>query len=242
MSKKAAVTLLIFCAGGLAAYSGWQVGDELLLRNASAALANPPLPPVDDFPKSNRDAKSDRDFVASRRSEVSAPLAVAYAPEETGSIPVVADTNPVVTDPKPVTFENARAEISPPPAPAPKPKAVAKIEKMGRALLNDFQIAGIKQRLSLNATQERYWPAVEKALRGLSERVVDYQKRRNRSRDDSADTEAAEIRQLKSAARPFLAQLRDDQKSEVIMLANMAGLGPVVTEIASGRDLARNDN
>lgn len=235
MSKKTATILLIFCAGGLAAYSGWQVGDELFPRNASAALAKSSLTPIDAFPKSNRAAKRDRDFVSARPAEVATPVLAAYAPEETASIPVTAE-------PKPAAFQNARAEISPPPAPAPKPKAVAKIEKIGRSLLNDFQIAGIKQRLSLNATQERYWPAVEKALRGLSERVVDYQKRRNRSRDDSADAEAAEIKQLKSAARPFLAQLRDDQKSEVIILANMAGLGPVVTEIASGRDIARNEN
>lgn len=235
MAKKTATILLICCAGGLAAYSGWQVGDELFLRNASAALAESSPSPVDAFPKSNRDAKRDRDSVAARPSEVVAPVLAAYASEPTASIPFVADS-------KPAALENARAEISSPPAPTPKPKAVAKIEKMGRALLNDFQIAGIKQRLSLTSAQERYWPAVEKALRGLSERVVDYQKRLNRSRDDSTDTEAAEIKQLKSAARPFLAQLRDDQKSEVIMLANMSGLGPIVTELASGRDVAKNEN
>ena len=237
MATKTTTILLICCAGGLAAFSGWKVGDELFLRSAEAAFAKSSPSIADTVQTSNRDAKRDRDVVAAKPTEPDMPvLALARIEPE---------PQPVVTEPLPFAkpeLQLARAEIAPPPPPTPKPKIVAKIERAGRALLNDLQIAGIKQRLSLTAAQERYWPAVEKALRGLSERAVDYQKRLNRSPDESADAEAAEIKQLKSAARPFLAQLREGQKSEVIMLATMAGLGPIVTELAAGRDVAKNEN
>ncbi|MCX7308631.1 MAG: hypothetical protein NTZ72_12095 [Afipia sp.] len=105
-----------------------------------------------------------------------------------------------------------------------------------------MQIAGIKQRLSLTAAQERYWPAVEKALRGLSERAVEYRKNLKKSTDGKVDAQVAEVEQLKAAALPLVTQLSDDQKSTVLVIANMAGLGSVVTDLFSGNDVASNNN
>lgn len=222
MSKKTVYLLLTCCAGGLAAVSGWLVGDELFARR-QVAEAEPAM--ITAYPAPNRDVKQDRFLIAAKAVEttsaIPAPMVASYAPEQTN-------------------FESARAELTSAPPPQARPKIVAKIEKPSRAFLNDTQITGIKWRLNLDEKQEKYWPPVEKALRGLTEQIMDYQKRLKKSRDDSFDTESAEIKQLKSAAKIFLAQLRDEQKSEVVTLANMAGLGPIVAQLASGRDVAKN--
>ena len=52
----------------------------------------------------------------------------------------------------------------------------------------------------------------------------------------------AEVEQLKAAALPLVTQLSDDQKSTVLVIANMAGLGSVVTDLFSGNDVASNNN
>lgn len=227
---------LICCAGGLAAFSGWKVGDELFLRSAEAAFAKTSPSLNDTIQRSNRDAKGDRDAVA-KRAEADSPV-LAFARIDAAPQPVA---EPVSLSAKP-ELQNARAEISPPPPPAPKAKIAAKIEKIGKSLLTDYQIAGIKERLALTSAQERYWPAVEKALRGLSERVVEYRKLAKKSRDEKYAAEAAQVEDLKSAALPLLAKLNDDQKSTVLVLANMAGLGSVVGELFSGGEVASNAN
>jgi hypothetical protein len=237
LATKSSVFFLVICAGGLAAYSGWKIGDELFLRSAEAAFAKSG-PSLDDTAQmSNRDAKRDRDVVAAKPAEALEPDA-----------PVLAfariEPEPAVTEPQPATtpaLQLASIDVAPPP-PAAKPKVMAKIEKIGRALLSDYQITGIKQRLTLTAAQERYWPAVEKALRGLSERVVEYRKNLNKSNDGKFNAEAAQVEQLKAAALPLMTQLRDDQKSTVLMIASMAGLGSVMTEMFSGNEVASNNN
>ena len=237
MATKTTTILLICCAGGLAAFSGWKVGDELFLRSAEAAFAKSSPSIADTVQTSNRDAKRDRDVVAAKPAETDSTV-LAFARIEPEPQPAVTDPRPSATP----ALQLASIDVATPPPPTPKPKVVAKIERAGRALLNDLQIAGIKQRLSLTAAQERYWPAVEKALRGLSERAVEYRKNLKKSTDGKFDAEVAEVEQLKTAALPLLAQLRDDQKSTVIVIANMAGLGPVVTDMFSGNDVASNNN
>lgn len=233
LATKSSALFLIVCAGGLAAYSGWKIGDELFLRSAEAAFAKAGPSLSNTTQMSNRDAKRDRDVVVAKPPEPDAVLAFARIEPET-----------TVTEPQPApqpALQLASIDVAPPP-PAPKPKAMAKIEKIGRALLSDYQISGIKQRLSLTAAQERYWPAVEKALRGLSERVVEYRKNLNKSNDGKFNAEAAQVEQLKAAALPLMTQLRDDQKSSVLMIASMAGLGSVMTEMFSGNEVASNNN
>ena len=61
-----------------------------------------------------------------------------------------------------------------PPSSPPKPKAVAKPQPQPQknyALLSDVQIAGIKDRLKLSASQESYWPPVESALRAVARKI-----------------------------------------------------------------------
>lgn len=218
LAKKSSTYLLITCcAGGLAALSGWMVGDELFLRHIEIAAASSVLPEADIYPTANRDTKQDRFIVAASLAEpASAPAALT---------------------PEAENFESARAELTPEP---PRAKPALKPIKPSRAFLNDTQIAAIKQRLNLDDRQQKYWPPVEKALRGLTEQIMDYQKRLKK-RDDSFDTESVAIKDMKAASKTLLTQLREEQKTEVLMLARMSGLGSVVTELSSTKQAAKNE-
>ena len=58
------------------------------------------------------------------------------------------------------------------PAVSAKPKAAAKpAPQKNYALLSDVQIAGVKERLKLSASQESYWPPVETALRAVARKI-----------------------------------------------------------------------
>ena len=119
------------------------------------------------------------------------------------------------------------------PAP-PKPKAVAKPQPQPQknyALLSDVQIAGIKDRLKLSASQESYWPPVENALRAVARKIHAGRQANPNAPGVPIDPDSAEVQQLKSAAMPLLFQLREDQKSEVRSLARVIGLEKVASMI-----------
>jgi hypothetical protein len=114
----------------------------------------------------------------------------------------------------------------------PKPKVALKppVQK-SYALLSDVQIAGIKERMKLDPSQESYWPAVEVALRAIA-RKIHATKQSNPGADAPLiDPDSKEVQQLKSAAMPLLFQLREDQKREVRSLAQIIGLGAVASMI-----------
>jgi hypothetical protein len=116
-------------------------------------------------------------------------------------------------------------------APA-KPKAAAKpAPQKNYALLSDIQIAGIKDRLKLSASQESYWPPVETALRAVARKIHAKRQADPNAAGIPIDPEAEEVQQLKSAAMPLLFQLREDQKSEVRSLARIIGLEKVASMI-----------
>ena len=118
------------------------------------------------------------------------------------------------------------------PAPPPKPKAAAKPQpQKNYALLSDGQIAGIKDRLKLSASQESYWPPVETALRAVARKIHAGRQANPECGGMPIDPESAEVQQLKSAAMPLLFQLREDQKSEVRSLARIIGLEKVASMI-----------
>ncbi len=119
-----------------------------------------------------------------------------------------------------------------PAKPKPEPKVVAKppVQK-SYALLSDVQIAGIKERLRLSASQESYWPAVETALRAIARKIHTTRKGDPNATGVPIDPDAEEVQQLKSAAMPLLFQLREDQKREVRTLARLIGLEKVASMI-----------
>jgi hypothetical protein len=111
--------------------------------------------------------------------------------------------------------------------PAALPAAVRhKAERPG-FVLNDAQIASIKERLHLTADQEHMWPAVEAALRNLA-----YVRARDAHRHGpatatqvaSADPNSIEVQGLKSAAIPLLMSFNAEQKDEVRNIAHVMGL------------------
>jgi hypothetical protein len=101
-------------------------------------------------------------------------------------------------------------------------------------VLNDAQIASIKQRLKLTAEQARLWPAVEAALRRIVyTRTAISPKGGGQSGGSPTafiDPFSPEVRDLKSAALPLLMRLNDEQKREVKMLAYVMGLEAVASQ------------
>jgi hypothetical protein len=94
-------------------------------------------------------------------------------------------------------------------------------------VLNDAQIASIKDRLHLTADQEHMWPAVEAALRNLAYvRARDAHRRgpATATQIASADPNSIEVQGLKSAAIPLLMSFNSDQKDEVRNIAHVMGL------------------
>lgn len=114
---------------------------------------------------------------------------------------------------------------------APKPKAAKPQPQKHYALLSDAQIAGIKQRLKLTASQEYYWPAVETALRAVARKIHAKRQSDPNANGMPIDPDSEEVQQLKSAAMPLLFQLREDQKNEVRQLARIIGLDKVAAMI-----------
>jgi hypothetical protein len=137
----------------------------------------------------------------------------------------------------PAEVEAAKAvaalpQVTTPPPPPTKPKAASKpAPQKSYALLSDVQIAGIKERLRLSATQESYWPAVETALRAVAHKINATHQVDPSVHGVPIDPESEEVQQLKSAAMPLLFQLREDQKDEVRKLARIIGLEKVAAQI-----------
>ena len=96
-------------------------------------------------------------------------------------------------------------------------------------------IARVKRALHLTPAQERYWPPVEAALRGIARRQAQSESggliHRVSHRVVSIVLNGNAIRRLAVAARPLIAVLRDDQKQSAVMLAQEMGLGPVLAAL-----------
>lgn len=201
-------------AGILAGVGGWLIGDQLFFQSASASLTKDEPAFDARYPVANTMTKQDR-------------IVAAYAPAPTAED---APPNDMV--------QTARAWLT---APVTLPRRLtAKSEKPSRLFLNDTQIAGIKKRLNLTASQQKYWPPVENAMREVTLQIEDYQKRYKKNRDDSFDTESDAIARLKTATRALYAQLSGTQKNDIALLVRMAGLGPAFAEL-TGTKAAKNE-
>lgn len=222
MTKSIAlVALVCLLVAGAAATS-------ILTRDSVPVVGIGGMPAVvAKSPVSNREAKGDRLAVSRivaaadrpQTESVSQPLreAFAYAPADAEM-------------PKP----EAPAAVAEVIAPRPKPAPVALKPEVQKAyaLLNDGQIAGIKERLKLSSDQEYYWPAVETALRAVAKKLhTTHQAMNAKPGSMQIDPDSDEVQQLKSAAMPLLWQLRDDQKDEVRKLARLIGLDKVASAI-----------
>ena len=218
--------LICFLVAGTAATAiiGRDSGPApLQLAAASVAAVQTPV--------SNKANKKDRLAV------VSYTLATYETPETTAALSESLRQAYASTVPADLGLPKEVAPAAPmaPAASAPaKPKAVAKPQPQPQknyALLSDGQIAGIKDRLKLSASQESYWPPVENALRAVARKIHAGRQANPNAPGVPIDPDSAEVQQLKSAAMPLLFQLREDQKSEVRSLARIIGLEKVASMI-----------
>lgn len=185
----------------------------------------------------NRAAKTDR-LNVSALALVTAAVEPAQSPAEIEPLRQTFATRPsdsqkpTTSDPETaaaVTQEPASAATVSAPA---KPKVAARPQpQKSYSLLSDAQIAGIKARLKLSASQEYYWPSVETALRNVARKIHANRLSNPRTQGVPIDPESDEVQQLKLAAMPLLFQLREDQKEEVRKLARIIGLEKVAQQI-----------
>jgi len=154
---------------------------------------------------------------------------VQMAAAETGPIPALPE-QAAPRRPAPGATQSA-TQAKPPAAPARR-----RTEQRPGFMLNDAQIASIKERLHLTPDQERMWPGVEAALRNIA-----YAKARDgRGRAAPAGADAAElaalspdsteVQDLKSAAIPLILSFSEEQKDEVRSLAHVMGLDRLASE------------
>jgi len=99
-------------------------------------------------------------------------------------------------------------------------------------VLNEGQIASIKERLHLTPGQEAMWPAVEAALRNIAYARSGAGRRHGATAVQvaSLDPESLEVQGLKAAAIPLLMSFSDEQKTEVRSLAHVMGLDKLASE------------
>jgi hypothetical protein len=220
LTKAITITALIcFLLAGTAVTS-------ILSRGSMHAIEVSTPAPVVKSPVANRETKQDRLTVVSlalasfeppQTASPGEPLRQAYAASSAADV------------------EAAKAVAALPkvaPTEPEKPKVAAKPQpQKSYALLSDGQIAGIKDRLKLSASQESYWPAVETALKAMARKLHAARHENPNATAAQLDPDSAEVQQLKSAALPLLLQLREDQKEEVRKLARIIGLDKVAAAI-----------
>lgn len=134
----------------------------------------------------------------------------------------------VQTETAPITTSiaaAARAAMEMPLWPPPPPP-----EEVTNILLNNAQLAALRDRLRLTAEQAQYWPAVETALRAFVTRQYQAQRRRPNGAP-TIDPDSQELQALYAAAVPFFAVLDDRQKQQIRLLAGMIGLEGVISQL-----------
>ena len=148
------------------------------------------------------------------------PLAATAAPE-------AAPPLPETPSPRPAPAAARRTNQAVPPAAV----AYRQTARPG-FVLNDAQIASIKERLHLTPGQQAMWPAVEAALHNIAYTRTGAAHRHGAGGTQvaSLDPDSLEVQGLKAAAIPLLMSFSDEQKSEVRGLAHVMGLDNLASE------------
>jgi len=167
-----------------------------------------------------------------------APM-VAQAQPQTAIRMAAAEEAAVAVPPAPESVAPRRAKLAAVPAAiGPRPPvapAHRHAEQRPGFMLNDAQIASIKERLHLTPDQEQMWPGVEAALRNIAyAKARDAQKRGESAgvaELASLSPESAEVQDLKSAAFPLIMSFSDEQRSEVRGIAHVMGLDQLASQL-----------
>jgi hypothetical protein len=151
------------------------------------------------------------------------PAAPSTIPEAAASPPP-----PEVPSPRPAPAAARRTSQTAPPAAA---LAYRQTARPG-FVLNDAQIASIKERLHLTPGQQAMWPAVESALRNIAyaRSGTTHRHGATAAQVASLDPDSTEVLGLKAAAIPLLMSFNDEQKSEVRNLAHVMGLDKLASD------------
>jgi hypothetical protein len=163
-----------------------------------------------------------------------APVQMASA--ESGAMPPVSGAEPMRAP------ETRRQVLSQPSAITPAtPATVSRVNRAPAAprraainrpgfMLDDAQIASIKQRLHLTPEQEQMWPAVEAALRNIAYTRQQARRRGGFKETQVADIDPQSVEGLKSAAVPLIMSFNEEQKQEVRDLAHVMGLDQLASQ------------
>ena len=91
-------------------------------------------------------------------------------------------------------------------------------------------IAQLRAALKLTAEQQRHWPAVASALRGLSRKSANSDNAQGYAQRASAAVISADaIRRVASAARPLIASLTEQQKAAGMAVIRASGLASLAS-------------
>lgn len=175
-----------------------------------------------------------------------APMAPQPRPQEEPQISQVLAPQPEVqlasaevAAPTSARESNAMRRPAPPPVmparvqrPVKIPAVAVQRRPMNRPgyMLDDAQIASIKQRLHLTPDQEQMWPAVEAALRNIAYTRAQRMRSRGAGMVQTGDIDPESVENLKSAAVPLIMSFDDDQKQQVRDLAHVMGLDQLASE------------
>jgi hypothetical protein len=179
--------------------------------------------------------QADRQAVAPTPQQPTAEAAVEPAAAEHTVLPPALGASEIRTVAR-------AAAVTPPPRPVKMPaitparagRPAAHRLAMDRPgyMLDDAQIASIKERLHLTPDQEQMWPAVEAALRNIAYTRAQQAHRRDIPAGgvQMADVDAESVEGLKSAAVPLIMSFNEEQKQEVRNLAHVMGLDRLASE------------
>jgi hypothetical protein len=137
-----------------------------------------------------------------------------------------AEPTPAPAASQPSNYQLASASAAPERRADPQRAAAARSNNV----FNDTQIASIKERLNLRPGQERMWPQVEEALRGLVYKKLTTGEKKSAALTRTLDPASPEVARLKTVAVPLVMSFDSEQKRELRTLAHLIGLGNVVAQ------------
>ncbi len=148
------------------------------------------------------------------------PSSAGTAPAEPDSVP---DTSSDPAKVDPTKADPTRTD----PSKAPPASLLRRSSARSPNVVNDAMIASIRRRLRLTADQERLWLPVEAALRRLTYTRAAMNAQRGQPSIDPANPD---LRELKTAAIPFIARLNEEQRREVRDIIHVMGLEAVASQ------------
>jgi len=215
-------------------------GTSIDVREAEFAMFSPqptmvPQPGLDTTSQATFQTASAEDTLPASQMNALSQAASSEPAAQPTMQPAVQPAMSLPTPPQIRTQKSGPAAAQPAPAPkvAAAPHRPVNDQAGAGYMLNDTQIASIKERLHLTPDQEQMWPAVEAALRNIA--YTRAQQARGRGAPVSGETQTAAIdpnavQGLKSAAVPLILSFNSEQKEEVRNLAHVMGLDQLASQ------------